>query len=105
MGGRPIGGTLRDWGWTRAIASNNHSTQARRLLERLIPINTSLAETARWKRRVPRGDLYSFRTSQDEENGKEGKRQEGNQPACAGDIKRLRTTKLFIPASRQETRS
>jgi hypothetical protein len=27
------------------------------------------------------------------------------QPACAGDIERLRTTKLFIPASRQETRS
>src|SRR6266511_2000144 len=37
----------------RTVANNNHSTQARRLLGRLIPINTSFAETARWKRRVP----------------------------------------------------
>jgi hypothetical protein len=37
----------------RAIANNNHSTQARRLPGRLIPINKSFAETARWKRCVP----------------------------------------------------
>jgi hypothetical protein len=37
--------------------------------------------------------------------GRNRKWREGNQLACAGDIERLRTTKLFIPASRQETRS
>src|SRR5215510_11001485 len=36
---------------------------------------------------------------------REGKRWEGNQPACASVINRLRTPQLFIPASRQETRS
>src|SRR5262245_61103805 len=36
------------------IASDNHSAQARRHPELLIPINASFAETARWKRRVPR---------------------------------------------------
>src|SRR5262245_41865863 len=36
------------------IASDNHSTQARRNRERLSPINASFAETAGWKRRVPR---------------------------------------------------
>src|SRR5262245_11237484 len=37
--------------------------------------------------------------------GREGKWREGNQPARAGGVKRLRATQLFIPASRQETRS
>jgi hypothetical protein len=37
----------------RAIASNNQITQAGRLLECMIPINTSYPTTARWKRRVP----------------------------------------------------
>jgi hypothetical protein len=36
------------------IASGNHSSQARRHLERLLPINPSFAETACWKRCVPR---------------------------------------------------
>src|SRR5215813_4349797 len=44
----------------RRIASDNHSTQARRHWERLLPINTSLAETACWKRCVPRDDFHSF---------------------------------------------
>jgi hypothetical protein len=37
-----------------ALYNDNHSTQARRLREFLIPIDASFAETARWKRRVPR---------------------------------------------------
>src|SRR5262245_574443 len=40
-------------GRIRKIASNNHQAQARRLRGRLIPINMSFPETARWKRRVP----------------------------------------------------
>jgi hypothetical protein len=37
----------------RMSAIHNQSTQARRLRERLIPINTSFPKPARWKRRVP----------------------------------------------------
>src|SRR5215813_5922870 len=40
-------------GQMRAIASDNHSTQARRLRGPLTPINTSFPATARWKRCVP----------------------------------------------------
>jgi len=54
VGGRPTVGSQSAWSRMRAIANNNHSTQARRLPGRLIPINTSFPETARWKRCVPR---------------------------------------------------
>jgi len=47
----------------RAIASDNHSTLARRHRKRLLPINTPLAAPARWKRRVPRGRFSFFRAS------------------------------------------
>jgi hypothetical protein len=48
-------------GRMRAIASNKHLTQAGRLLERMIPINTSYPTTARWKRRVPRDfSIYTW---------------------------------------------
>src|SRR5262249_54609588 len=57
---RLIGGSQRAWSRMRAIASDNHSTQAWRRGERLLPINPSFAETARWKRCVPRGDFHSF---------------------------------------------
>src|SRR5262249_50250289 len=39
----------------RGIVGYQQSTQARRHRKYLITINRSLAETARWKRRVPRG--------------------------------------------------
>jgi hypothetical protein len=38
----------------RMLAIDKHITQAKPIRARLIPINTSLAETARWKRCVPR---------------------------------------------------
>jgi hypothetical protein len=37
----------------RAIAINNHRAQARRHRERLLSLNKTFAEPARWKRRVP----------------------------------------------------
>jgi len=37
----------------RKIATNDYSMQARLLLGRLIPINTSFPTTTRWKRCVP----------------------------------------------------
>jgi len=40
-------------GRMRAIASENHSTQARRLLDVRFWINTPFPKPARWKRRVP----------------------------------------------------
>lgn len=39
------------------------------------------------------------------EGKKERKEKAENQPACAGDLKRLRTRRLFTSGSRQETRS
>jgi len=38
----------------------DHSTQARRIRERLLQINTPFAETVRWKRCVPRGRFSLF---------------------------------------------
>jgi len=39
VGGKPIGYPLRVWGRMRAIAGDTHSTQARRIRERLLPIS------------------------------------------------------------------
>src|SRR5438093_11287853 len=64
VGGRLIKDQQHASGRMRVIASNNHLTQAGRLPGRLIPINTSLPTTARWKRRVPGGDFHSFMASQ-----------------------------------------
>jgi hypothetical protein len=54
VGGRLIGGPKRAWSRMRATVGDNNSMQARRHRERLIPINTSFAEPARWKRCAPR---------------------------------------------------
>src|SRR6266511_756387 len=62
-GARPIGSPQRAWGRMGAIANDNRPTQGRRHRERLLPINTSFAETARWKRRVPRGVFHYSTTT------------------------------------------
>src|SRR5215813_313148 len=58
---RPIGGAQRDWNRMLTVASSYYAAQVRRYRERLLPINPSFAETARWKRCVPRGDFHCFR--------------------------------------------
>jgi len=59
-GGISVGGLGRDQGRMRAIASENHSTQARRLPDVWFWINTPFPKPARWKRCVPRAPAPKF---------------------------------------------